>query len=667
MGKSKYQMTISRTTVDKLGIKLYDKASAVITELISNAYDADAEKVTVKIPLDKWLASQSEGQLIDQGFEISVGDNGIGMSPDVINDFYLKVGVNPREDAKRGPKSLIKNRPRMGRKGIGKLAPFGICKVIEVKSAGGEKTEKGYLTAHFILNYDDIWQKTDAPYSPTLGKYDGAYSEKSGTVITMRNFLHRRTPDMETFHRQVARRFGLELADFKIEIVDTVSGQSSIVGSLPVEIDENTKIIVDDKPVSLEDGTKLPVRGWIAYASDPYSNVEVAGVRIYARGKFVSNTRDFGLNAGFTGEFTIRSYLVGVIHADWLDADNGEDLVQSGRGDILWDSEIGAAFQSWGQALLRELGKKSWSPLREKAKKVFFKQSNIEEAIRERFKDKAVADSAIKLAGVIGNLASRDALKERPEYVERLKELVLTVAPHKMIVDKLSEVEAVLDRRPLEAIAQIFNDAKLAESASLGQVALERIDAINKLVENLDPQKATEEKTLQKLLEGAPWLINPQWTVLQANKSFENMREAFEEWWLANKKENIITSAICEQDAENKRPDFLMLHVGRNIEIVEIKRPQHALTNEEFDRIMVYWTGLNRFLADNPLIRAELPKPHITLVCDGLNLSSTYELAYNNLKEHNDLDKKTWRELLTDCRKVHEDFLTARESSYRCD
>ncbi len=56
--KPKYTMVISRTTIDKLGIKLYDKASAVIAELIANAYDADAENVKVEVPLGLYLAKR---------------------------------------------------------------------------------------------------------------------------------------------------------------------------------------------------------------------------------------------------------------------------------------------------------------------------------------------------------------------------------------------------------------------------------------------------------------------------------------------------------------------------------------------------------------------------------------------------------------------------------
>lgn len=47
----KYTMRISRLTIDKLGIQMYDRVSAVLAELIANAYDADAGSVKVTLPL----------------------------------------------------------------------------------------------------------------------------------------------------------------------------------------------------------------------------------------------------------------------------------------------------------------------------------------------------------------------------------------------------------------------------------------------------------------------------------------------------------------------------------------------------------------------------------------------------------------------------------------
>ena len=52
----KYQMRISRLTVDKLGVKLYDRVSAVIAELVANCYDADATEVVISAPMGELLS-----------------------------------------------------------------------------------------------------------------------------------------------------------------------------------------------------------------------------------------------------------------------------------------------------------------------------------------------------------------------------------------------------------------------------------------------------------------------------------------------------------------------------------------------------------------------------------------------------------------------------------
>ena len=123
---NKYIMTISRLTVDKLGVKLYDKVSAVIAELVSNSYDADASKVIIEAPMGGYLASKAGGTITDKGHKICVIDNGIGMIPDEVNPFYLRVGAERRTDGRRGRGDMSQNFGRrvMGRKGVGKLAPF---------------------------------------------------------------------------------------------------------------------------------------------------------------------------------------------------------------------------------------------------------------------------------------------------------------------------------------------------------------------------------------------------------------------------------------------------------------------------------------------------------------------------------------------------------------
>lgn len=50
-------MRISRLTVDKLGVKLYDSMFSVIAELIANVYDPDVTHVTVRAPMGQFAAT----------------------------------------------------------------------------------------------------------------------------------------------------------------------------------------------------------------------------------------------------------------------------------------------------------------------------------------------------------------------------------------------------------------------------------------------------------------------------------------------------------------------------------------------------------------------------------------------------------------------------------
>lgn len=648
--ENEYRMTISRTTIDKLGIKLYDSPSAVVSELIANSYDADAETVEIVIPLDKWLATKQDGKFVDKGYEIVIKDNGHGMVPSVINDFYLKIGTDPRKDTKRGPFSIEKKRPRMGRKGIGKLAPFGICKKIEVISAGGKREDKKFEIAHFMLDYDRINQESDEQYCPAPGGLNHTFTDKRGTTVRLFDFHHRRTPDVNTFLRQVSRRFGLEQKDFKITVTDSATESTYEVKDLSVDIDEETKIVVDNRPVKLEDGTELPVKGWVAYSKEPYPNEELAGIRLYARGKFVGNAGIFRLRAGFTGEYTIRSYIVGVIHADWIDSDDHEDLIRSDRQDILWASEYGEALVKWGQDLVKELGRTAYPAKKRKIAAKFLEISKLKETAQERFAEKSIVDTAVEIASVLGRGLNEENLKDM-DYVNGIKELALSISPHKTIVDKLKEAEDSIAERPLEAIAKLFNDANLAEAASLGMIVQERLHNIEKL-DKIPPD--ADEGELQALLESAPWMIDPRWTMLQANQSFDSFRKHFEKWYKEHFQVEIHTTTA---GGIAKRPDFVMLHVGTNIEIVEIKKKEHKLENKEFDRVRLYYTRIQQYLDENPTIKEQFPKVHVTLICDGLDLKGVHEDAYRLLEKESNLVKKRWDEILMDSETVNKDFL----------
>ncbi len=65
----KLKMQVELTVIDNLGLKMYASLPPVLSELIANAWDADATVVRVSIPLDD----------ISETSVIEVFDNGEGM------------------------------------------------------------------------------------------------------------------------------------------------------------------------------------------------------------------------------------------------------------------------------------------------------------------------------------------------------------------------------------------------------------------------------------------------------------------------------------------------------------------------------------------------------------------------------------------------------------
>lgn len=264
-------MTISRLTVDKLGVKLYDRVAAVMAEIVANSYDADATEVIISAPMGQLLARKSAGQVDDLGFTIEVSDNGSGMLSDAsvneVNDFYLKVGSERRKDKRRGEVSKEFGRKVMGRKGVGKLAPFGVCQTIEVMTAGGKrvsgrdekgKSSRGYLISHLFLVRDKILQETDEDYYPEVGPLDGRVRATRGTLIRMTGFDHRWVPEIGEFERQMAQKFGVASAKWKIILRDSQRKKGDadferIVGSFALAEKPGTKVEFRRRPGVAED------------------------------------------------------------------------------------------------------------------------------------------------------------------------------------------------------------------------------------------------------------------------------------------------------------------------------------------------------------------------------------------------------------------------------
>ena len=146
----KLKMSFDPLTIEHLGIKMYSSLPTAIAELIANSYDADATNVKISL-VDK----NSEKEIIVQ-------DDGVGMSFKEVNDFFLRIGRNRRKEGFTNSPSG--QRKATGKKGLGKLAFFGIgdeIEVVTIRKNSGKKIQ-------FVLKWKDLINSKTQEYEPVF-------------------------------------------------------------------------------------------------------------------------------------------------------------------------------------------------------------------------------------------------------------------------------------------------------------------------------------------------------------------------------------------------------------------------------------------------------------------------------------------------------------------
>lgn len=138
------QFTVDTHLFRELGELLVGRDSTALIELVKNAYDADATKVTV----------HGKNLQTENGF-IIIADNGIGMTPCVFQDGFLRIAARTKSSEPRHSKRF--KRRYTGSKGIGRLAAHKLARQLTVKSTPDLRiygqTERG---VDAIIDWDEI-------------------------------------------------------------------------------------------------------------------------------------------------------------------------------------------------------------------------------------------------------------------------------------------------------------------------------------------------------------------------------------------------------------------------------------------------------------------------------------------------------------------------------
>ncbi len=133
----KISFTVDAGIINRLGLELVAKSETAVAELIKNAYDADANLVTVKFKDAKKV-----------GGTLYIDDDGLGMTKEQLINGFMRLATT---DKLHHPISEKYERPKAGRKGIGRFATQRLGEKLTIITQVEEEESAWKLT----INWND--------------------------------------------------------------------------------------------------------------------------------------------------------------------------------------------------------------------------------------------------------------------------------------------------------------------------------------------------------------------------------------------------------------------------------------------------------------------------------------------------------------------------------
>lgn len=517
-----FTMTLSLNVLNHLGIKLYSNLPAVLSEAVANAWDADATKVSVDVD----TATET----------IAITDNGIGMTPEDVNARFLHVGYRRREDTASGAgaHSPVHGRPVMGRKGLGKLSLFSIARVVEVQTAAARPLGEDTATAvacGFVMDLDDVeaairGEAVPGPADATAESTPRAYhpeplpSEQlvviTGTRIVLTGLKKDPAKTAAFLRRRLARRFSMLGSDFELSINGVPVSPADrdltkyaryiwLYGpqhyrdrvraglTAGVEVEERDSITVNGEQLY----------GWIGTArvttelrEQDEEGENLNRIAVLVRDKLAQEDVLRALQVG--GLF--NQYLIGELHANFLDTDQEEDIATSNRQAIVEDDPRFQRLLSFAADEVRYIGG-AWNRLRERDGENEARRIAAVDAWFKTLKGEDRAD-ARRFFGRLNTTTAEGEDKRRLigsgviafEGLRRRRRL---------------SVLLTADEANLPALIHAFESMDDIEAAVFYEVVKDRIAIIRRFEELVDD--AAREKVLQEYLFDHLWLLDPSW------------------------------------------------------------------------------------------------------------------------------------------------------------
>ncbi|OOD20917.1 MULTISPECIES: ATP-binding protein [Acinetobacter] len=601
---SAYVLKYSHNIIEHLGLKLYqNKPTNVIAELVSNSWDADANNSWIDI-------------LTKNGSPLAIiaTDDGTSMSEQEIIDNWLIIAK--KKNVSR--KAKTDQRKPMGRKGIGKLAPFGIGKKVDLL------TYKSGLINWLSLNYQDMMSKTEEElitvYPPEiiaknstsfdvdsinnyLNSLDVILREKiklriedlkqkgHGTIIICHDLNLKRIIEANSLKKSLGRRFTVTLNTplFSVHVNDDPLTEAECLPNfilrIPAEgfISEDIEIPQYDtqgNPLLDEEKTHItslkPIKYWVGFVSSSEQTQDQSGIGVFAHGKMAQD-RPFTFDS--KGLEIKTRYMYGVIEADWVD-EYEDDIISTDRTSIDWGYLGLPAFYDWGKTFVRQRIKEYDD----------FKKANIEKDLDEKI-DKKLSDKTTVITDgekrhlrnlLLEVLPENDLDEEQEGRLIEATAKAWTHEPARKLIKSLWDQTSDFENHNFPDVINQLVDELVPESLSLAVVFSQRVYALTQLYKRIAHGKETQ---LQKLLEEFPWILGNNYEHYFPNLTLKKICIEAEERGLTPNKH-----FLDPNHAEKTRPDFVFLNTASDNEflIIELKGPELTIGAGELQQLSSY-------------------------------------------------------------------------------
>lgn len=434
MSESPFEMRFDPRTIKHLGVRMYSTLPPAIAEIVANAYDADASLVTVTL-------REEDGKPA----EITVSDDGEGLTLDEINDKFLVIGRNRRDDDGDEP-SPIYGRKRIGKKGLGKLALFGLAKTITITTRRDGKRNG------FVLDWDDL-NNAEGVYKPIATEVDQITKEPNGTSVSLTGLKRKSAFDAEGLADSLSRLFIVDNT-FHLEIEASNGDRIGIDNNrryrtLDIEFSWNvseTQFVPDGSPYSGK------LTGRLMTAAAPITPASgLRGISLFSRQKLVNAPEFF--SSSTSSHF--YQYLTGWISVDFID-DLDDDVISTNRQSLDWEHPEMAKLRPFLTGIVSQVNI-GWRRKRKEKKDKDLKDTTGIDT--EAWMNTMPADVKERTSQIIESLGGEDALEKYTPVIKALHDLV----PEYPLLHWRHLHEKVRDR-----VKQYYENNQFGDAASQG-------------------------------------------------------------------------------------------------------------------------------------------------------------------------------------------------------